>query len=102
VFARPAELRAEVLYVVGGLYGNLPALREVERMAELEATPATLLFNGDFHVDADGFHRDRYRGAPHPRYAATSKPRPLPKMTSRLRRAYPESVPDADVDRSNR
>ena len=36
-FARAAELRAEVLYVVGGLYGNRFALAEIERMAESEA-----------------------------------------------------------------
>jgi hypothetical protein len=47
VFDRPPELTAEVLYVVGGLYGNLAALAEVERLADQEQ--ATLVFNGDFH-----------------------------------------------------
>jgi hypothetical protein len=47
VFDRPPELSAEVLYVVGGLYGNLAALDEVERLAAQER--ATLVFNGDFH-----------------------------------------------------
>jgi len=47
VFARPAEITADVLYVVGGLYGNLAALDAVERLAEAEG--ATVVFNGDFH-----------------------------------------------------
>ena len=32
-FARPPELHAEVLYVAGGLYGNLPALDAIEGLA---------------------------------------------------------------------
>ncbi len=106
MFARPAELRAEVLYVVGGLYGNLPALRDVERMAELEATPATLLFNGDFHwfdADADSFiaidtavrSHLALRGNVETEAAAEDD-------VNGCGCAYPESVPDADVDRSNR
>jgi hypothetical protein len=47
VFDRPAELATDVLYVVGGLYGNLAALDCVERLAAQER--ATLVFNGDFH-----------------------------------------------------
>ncbi len=45
-----AALRpAHTLYVVGGLYGNLPALDAVERLAGAEAEAATLCFNGDFN-----------------------------------------------------
>ncbi len=47
VFDRPAELTADVLYVVGGLYGNLAALAEIERLAAAEH--ASIVFNGDFH-----------------------------------------------------
>lgn len=47
VFDRPAELAADVLYVAGGLYGNLSALDEIERLAAHER--ATVVFNGDFH-----------------------------------------------------
>jgi hypothetical protein len=47
VFDRPAELAADVLYVAGGLYGNLSALNEIERLAAHEG--ATVVFNGDFH-----------------------------------------------------
>lgn len=47
VFDRSPELAADVLYVVGGLYGNLSALEKVERLAVEEN--ATVVFNGDFH-----------------------------------------------------
>jgi hypothetical protein len=47
VLNRAPDFTAETLYVVGGLYGNLDALREIARMAAAEN--ATLVFNGDFH-----------------------------------------------------
>lgn len=47
IFDRPPEFAADVLYVVGGLYGNLAALDEVERLAAEEG--AQIVFNGDFH-----------------------------------------------------
>jgi hypothetical protein len=47
VFDRAPEFAADVLYVVGGLYGNLAALAEVERLAADEG--AAIVFNGDFH-----------------------------------------------------
>lgn len=49
VFDRPPELRAEVFYVVGGLYGNLAALDAIETLAAQETAPVTIVFNGDFH-----------------------------------------------------
>jgi len=49
VFDRDAEIEAAVLYVVGGLYGNLAAFESVQRLAAAEPTPPTLVFNGDFH-----------------------------------------------------
>ncbi|MBL8521205.1 MAG: hypothetical protein JNK75_11080, partial [Betaproteobacteria bacterium] len=48
-FSRAADLHAETIYVIGGLYGNLPAQEEIERMAAREAVPPMLVFNGDFH-----------------------------------------------------
>lgn len=45
--ARKADIEATTLYIVGGLYGNRPALDAAELMASLEG--ATLIFNGDFH-----------------------------------------------------
>lgn len=47
--AQAAPRRVQTLYVVGGLYGNSPALDEVERMAAREPAAATLCFNGDFN-----------------------------------------------------
>ena len=58
MFARPADFGTEGLYVVGGLYGNLPALAAIERMTAAENAPATIVFNGDFHwfdAEADWF-----------------------------------------------
>ena len=56
--ARAPERSAQILYVIGGLYGNLPALDAIEAMARHEPRPVTLCFNGDFNwfnVDDDGF-----------------------------------------------
>ncbi len=55
--ARARERSVNVLYVVGGLYGNLAALDTVERMCMSEAD-GTLCFSGDFNwfnVDDEGF-----------------------------------------------
>ena len=46
-FDRPPDLAAEVLYVVGGLYGNLAALDALEALIAGEG--ASIVFNGDFH-----------------------------------------------------
>lgn len=44
----------DVLYVVGGLYGNVLALDAIESMFALESGNKRLVFNGDFHwFDAD-------------------------------------------------
>ena len=40
---------ARTLYVIGGLYGNLPALDAIEQMAAAESMATTLCFNGDFN-----------------------------------------------------
>jgi hypothetical protein len=47
VFNQAPGFAADVLYVAGGLYGNLVALDCVERLAGEE--DATVVFNGDFH-----------------------------------------------------
>jgi hypothetical protein len=54
VFDRAADVEAGTLYVAGGLYGNLEALAEIERLAAAELAPTQIVFNGDFHwFDAD-------------------------------------------------
>lgn len=51
--ARTETHYAQTLYVMGGLYGNVPALDEIERMANAEqianGVAPTLCFNGDFN-----------------------------------------------------
>ena len=104
-FARPAETSGDVLYVVGGLYGNRFALAEIERMASCEETPPQLVFNGDFHwFDAEPasfVYIERVvarhvalRGNVETEIAAEDD-------GNGCGCAYPESVPDADVERSN-
>lgn len=66
VFDRPAELTADVLYVAGGLYGNLAALIEIERLVAAE--DAGIIFNGDFHwfdAEPDWFAEIAQRVARH-------------------------------------
>lgn len=56
--ARAPDLAADTLYVIGGLYGNRPALDALLALAAKETGPVTLIFNGDFNwfnVDAEGF-----------------------------------------------
>ena len=103
--ARPADLATEVLYVIGGLYGNAYALDAIERLAEREPLPPTLVFNGDFHwFDADPGHFDEIqrrvlahtalRGNVETEIASDDD-------AAGCGCAYPESVPDDDVERSN-
>ena len=47
VFRREPELRAETLYVAGGLYGNVEALAAL--LDRVRRERAALVFNGDFH-----------------------------------------------------
>ena len=51
--ARADVREADTLYVVGGLYGNVPALDAIEAMARAETraqgSAPTLCFNGDFN-----------------------------------------------------
>jgi len=66
VFDRPAELTADTLYVAGGLYGNLAALDDIERLAAQEN--ALVVFNGDFHwfdAEPDWFDEIARRVARH-------------------------------------
>lgn len=56
--ANTREREAEILYVVGGLYGNVPALDALCDIVAGERNPSTIVFNGDFHwfdVDETSF-----------------------------------------------
>ena len=91
VFDRPADLTTDILYVVGGLYGNLPALDVVESLASEEKSNVTIVFNGDFHwfdAEREWFSEINAASARMWRSAAMSRPR---------LRAVTTSAPDADA-----
>lgn len=46
---RSPELRAETLWIAGGLYGNPLALEALLRLYDAEPGSKALVFNGDFH-----------------------------------------------------
>ena len=108
VFARDADLVAETIYVIGGLYGNLPALTAIIALAAKEVAPPTLVFNGDFHwFDTD----------PHTFAAINTAVLSHTALRGNVETelpidaegadgtgcgcAYPDYVDDADVARSN-
>jgi hypothetical protein len=104
VFAQPADFAAETFYVVGGLYGNLAALDAVEALAARENPQ--IVFNGDFHwfdAEPEWFAEVERRVMP---YAALRG-----NVETELARAddvgagcgcaYPETVDDGVVQRSN-
>jgi hypothetical protein len=105
VLARPADFATEVLYVVGGLYGNVEALDVIERLATQEAIEPTLVFNGDFHwFDADAalYAEVQHRVLRHRALRGNVETEIAADDTAAgCGCAYPESVPDADVERSN-
>jgi hypothetical protein len=107
VFARPAEARCEVLYVVGGLYGNGPALDAVLHLFDGERGVKRLVFNGDFHwfdIEPALFSRihdrvlafDALRGN-----VETELASPAGDADAGCGCAYPDWVDDAVVERSN-
>jgi len=109
-FALPAHDRCEVLYVVGGLYGNVQALQRVIALFERERGAKRLVFNGDFHwfdVDARAFEQiqrgvlgfDATRGNVETELAAADAPA---GVDAGCGCAYPEWVGDGVVERSNR
>lgn len=104
VLARAPDFACNVLYVAGGLYGNLEALAAIKAMAAAEN--AELVFNGDFHwFDADpDWFADIERGvAPHRALRGN--------VETEISRAedigagcgcdYPETVDDGVARRSN-
>lgn len=104
--ARAPERVVDTLYVVGGLYGNLPALARVSALFAAERGSAALCFNGDFNwfnVDEASFvainegvlANDAIVGNVEAELVA-------PQAGAGCGCAYPESVDDAVVERSNR
>jgi hypothetical protein len=106
VFARVPDFFTEVLYVVGGLYGNLEALRSIEHMAALERVPVTIVFNGDFHwFDAEpDWFADIEHGVQQHRALRGNVETELARRADigvDCGCAYPESVSAEIVTRSN-
>jgi hypothetical protein len=103
--AQPAQLEADTLYVVGGLYGNPVALRAILERADREPGGApAIVYNGDFHwldVDPEDFRaiseavlaRHATKGNVEAELAADED------MGCGC--AYPDYVGDDVVDRSN-
>lgn len=111
VFRQPVPARLadlDVLYVVGGLYGNELALQEILTLFEAEAGRKRLVFNGDFHwFDAEPALFDRIQRAVLAHEALrgnveTELSRENAASDAGCGCAYPDWVDDGVVNRSNR
>lgn len=102
---RPPEIVADTLYVIGGLYGNLPALQAIAALAESESGAVIQVYNGDFNwfnIDDGGFQavnetvlqHHALRGNVETELAGDGD-------EAGCGCAYPESVGDEEVARSN-
>jgi hypothetical protein len=106
VFDRPADLWAEVLYVVGGLYGNRAALDVIEAMVTRETQPVSIVFNGDSHwfdAEAAWFAEidDRVAGYPALRGNIESEIARTDDIGAGCGCAYPDNVSGEVVTWSN-
>ena len=108
VFNRAAEIHAETLYVIGGLYGNPFALERIFAIAQQETSAPTLVFNGDFNwfnIDDANFRDINLAVLQH--YALrgnveTELANNDTKDGAGCGCAYPENVSDTEVEYSNR
>lgn len=103
--ARPAEIKTDILYVIGGVYGNRPALETILGLSELERGSVTLVFNGDFNwfnVDPTGFAAINQAVLAHPCLRGNVETElAAEKSDAGCGCAYPQWVDDATVERSN-
>lgn len=101
---------AQTLYVIGGLYGNVPALDAVEQMARMETQSGsagpTLCFNGDFNwfdVDDRAFADINLRVLAHDAILGNVEAElDAPLDDAGCGCAYPANVDAGTVERSNR
>lgn len=103
VFAHDADIRAETLYVIGGLYGNVAALNTILHMARQEAVVPVLVFNGDFNwfnVDDASFCAINETVLKHVALRGNVETELLAD-TADCGCAYPDHVGDCEVARSN-
>lgn len=97
---------AQTLYVIGGLYGNLPALDSIEKMSRMETHEPTLCFNGDFNwfnVDDSAFSAINNRILSCDAILGNVEAElSSPQDDAGCGCAYPASVDQGVVERSNR
>ena len=103
---RPPELQADTLWIAGGLYGNVVALRALLEAYAADRTAKALVFNGDFHwfdVDADDFGLVNAAAlAFHATRGNVETELASPAEEAGCGCAYPQWVGDATVEHSNR
>lgn len=96
----------ETLYVVGGLYGNGPALDALMALVAAEPGPVRVCFNGDFNwfnVDDAGFERINRVVLAHEPILGNVEAELAPGTDDAgCGCAYPETVDAGVVERSNR
>jgi hypothetical protein len=98
-------LQAETLYVVGGLYGNVEALHALDELMAREPGPAEVVFNGDFNwfdVATADFATINRRVLAGPAIQGNVEAELGDPSGSGCGCAYPDTVEDAVVERSNR
>jgi hypothetical protein len=105
VFRREPDVDTDVLYVVGGLYGNTYALDALHDRVARETLPTRIVFNGDFHwfdIDANDFARiNRTVLADHALRGNVETELASAAAAAGCGCGYPDWVSDADVARSN-
>ncbi|HET8610681.1 MAG TPA: hypothetical protein VFM11_13180 [Burkholderiales bacterium] len=103
---RQPEIEADTLYIVGGLYGNRPALDAIFDRYGTEPGTAALVFNGDFNwfnVDPAGFGQINTAVLQHFALRGNVETELASDDASAgCGCGYPDSVADEDVARSNR
>jgi hypothetical protein len=103
--AQPAQVQANTLLVVGGLYGNAAALQAVLQRADREpGGPATIIFNGDFHwldVDPEDFRTVSETVLAHHATKGNVEAELASEQDAGCGCAYPDYVSNEVVDRSN-
>ncbi|HEV2894721.1 MAG TPA: hypothetical protein VG411_13270 [Actinomycetota bacterium] len=103
--AQPAQLEADTLYVVGGLYGNPAALRAILERADHEpGGPPAIVFNGDYHwLDVDPEDFQAISEAVLDRHATKGNVEAelASDEDAGCGCAYPDYIADEVVDRSN-